>query len=301
MKSSGFLITVVLLTIIISLLCMWFYPSINDFMESNNMWNGIMNFDSTFGATNIDSLDSIPDSAESSALIAIPYLQYNDDDLSKMKQFVDRGGTLLVMDDYGYGNSILSTFNSDVKFSGKPLLDPLFCFKNQWMPRITDFSSEIKADGVEVLMLNHATALVSTGGAEVMAWSSPTSFLDINGTESNRPDDPQGPFPVAATFPSGKGTVVVISDPSILINTMVGRDNNYAFLEYFLSPNGEKKNIMIDRSHLSQTPLDISKTRLEEARQILASPYGQIGFVTLVFFAVSNYMLKKGWLLGRYS
>ncbi len=301
MKSSSYLFTVTVLVVIISFLCIWFYPSINDFMESNNMWNGIKNFCNEFGATNIDSLDEIPDPPEGTVLISIPYLEYNDDDLSKIKRFVDRGGILLLMDDYGFGNSILASFGDNVRFSSKPLLDPLFCFKNQWMPRIVDFTPEIKTAGIEVLMLNHATALSGVGEAQTVAWSSGASFLDMDESESQSSNEPQGPFPITARFRSGRGTVIAISDPSILINTMVGRDNNYRFLGYLMSPNGEKRNILIDRSHLSQTPLDISKTRLAGARRVLAGPYGQLGIVALIFFVVSRYTLKKGQLLGKYS
>lgn len=297
MKTSSLVFTVTALIVVVSLLCIWFYPSIQDFMESNNMWNGIQAFVDEFGATNIDALDDLPDTEEGAVLIAIPYLQYNDAELSRIKRFVDQGGILLLMDDYGFGNSVLSTFSDDVRFSNKPLLDPLFCFKNQWLPRVTDFSSDIKSAGIEVLMLNHATALATTGEAHVIAWSSGASFLDVDGSESRSTDEPLGPFPIAAEFRSGKGTVFAISDPSILINTMVGRDNNYAFLGYLMSHNGEKKSIFIDRSHLNQTPIDVSKTRLAGLRRVLAGPYGQIGIIALIFVAVSGFTLKKGRLL----
>lgn len=299
MKTSGFLFMVTVIVVIISLLCIWFYPSIQDFMESNNMWNGINNFDREFNATGVDSLDEINDLAAGTALISIPYLDYNDEDLAKIKRFVDRGGMLLVMDDYGFGNRILASFGKDVRFSNRPLLDPLFCFKNQWMPRVVDFSPAVKAAGIEVLMLNHATALTNAGNTEVAAWSSGASFLDLDESESRGPGEPEGPFPVAVSFESGRGKVVAISDPSILINTMVGRDNNYSFIGYLISPGGEKRNILIDRSHLSQSPLDVSKTRLAGVRRVLAGPYGQLGMVALLFIAVYQYLLKKGQLIGK--
>jgi len=283
--------------IVVSLLCIWFYPSVQDYMESNNMWNGIKDFQSEFNAVNIDSLVDIAEPAQGGVLIAIPYLPYADQDLSRIKQFVDAGGVLMVMDDYGYGNSILARFGDNIRFSNKPLLDPLFSFKNQWLPRITDFSPEVKAAGVNVLMLNHATALTITGEVNVAAWSSRASFLDLDENESKGEQEPAGPFPIAASFVCGRGKVIAVSDPSSLINSMVGRDDNHAFWKYLMGNNADKATIMIDRSHLGQTPLDVSKTRLAGARAVIAGPYGQLGIIALIFIVLSRYMLKKGQTL----
>ena len=153
MRVSSVLFAVVVLIIVISLLCIWFYPSIQDFMASNTMWNGIRNFSSEFNADNIESLGELPDVAEETALMAIPYLDYNNEELSQLKRFVEDGGTLLLMDDYGYGNSVLAYLGVSVRFTNKPLLDPLFCYKNQWLPRITDLAPRVKESGIDVIVL----------------------------------------------------------------------------------------------------------------------------------------------------
>ncbi|GAJ11003.1 unnamed protein product, partial [marine sediment metagenome] len=76
MRVSSVLFAVAVLIIAISLLCIWFYPSIQDFMASNTMWNGIRDFSSEFNADDIESLDELPDAAEETALVAIPYLDF---------------------------------------------------------------------------------------------------------------------------------------------------------------------------------------------------------------------------------
>ena len=113
-------------------------------------------------------------------MLSIPYLEYSNTELKSIEQFVDDGGTLLLMDDYGYGNSLLEYLDLDVRFSNRPLLDPLFCFKNQRMPKITDFSTEVQENNINIMVLNHATTLANTVDVEVIAWSSDTSFLDMN-------------------------------------------------------------------------------------------------------------------------
>jgi len=56
--------------------------------------------------------------------------------------------------------------------------------------------------------------------------------------------------------------------------------------------------ILVDSSHLSTTPLDVSRIRLLEIRQMLSNPYAVLGILLLVFLAVSVYALRKGDILG---
>jgi len=72
-RVSSVLFAVVTLILVISLLCIWFYPSVQDFMASNNMWNGIKDFSSEFNAGNINSSDDLPASPQETALVVIPY------------------------------------------------------------------------------------------------------------------------------------------------------------------------------------------------------------------------------------
>ncbi|MFC1966913.1 DUF4350 domain-containing protein [Chloroflexota bacterium] len=299
MRISSLLFAVVAIILVISLLCIWFYPSVQDFMASNKMWNGIKNFCDAFDADNIDSLDDLPVLPEKTTLVAIPYLEYSDEELLKMKRFVNDGGTLLLIDDYGYGNNVLAYLGMNIRFSNKPLLDPLFCYRNQWMPRITDFTTEVKASGISTIMLNHATTLINLEETQVIAWSSKASFVDMDENETWSQNEPKGPFPVAAKFRFGKGTLAIVSDSSIIISSMVGRDDNYRFIEYLTRYNGEQKEMLVDRSHLSKTPLDVSKTRLTSARERLSNPYALVGITAVIFMMVSRYTLKKGETIGQ--
>ncbi|MFC1939778.1 DUF4350 domain-containing protein [Chloroflexota bacterium] len=298
-RMPSLLFAVVAIVIFISLLCIWFYPSVQDFMASNKMWNGIRDFGVASGANNIDTMGDLPTIPGKTTLIAISYLEYSDEDLLKMKRFVDDGGTLLLMDDYGYGNDVLTYLGTNIRFSNKPLLDPLFCYRNQWIPRITDFAPEVKESGINVILLNHATALTNLEETQVIAWSSEASFLDMDEDEAWSQEEPKGPFPVAGKMRYGKGELAIVSDPSIIISSMIGRDDNYRFVEYLTHYDDEQKEILVDSSHLSDTPLDVSKTRLTSAREWLSKPYALVGIIALIFVTVSRYTLKKGETIGR--
>ncbi|MFC2056688.1 DUF4350 domain-containing protein [Chloroflexota bacterium] len=298
MRISNILFVVAIVIVVISLVCIWFYPSIEDFMSSNTMWNGIRDFSEEFNANNIESINDATDSPKDSVLVAIPYLDYTDEELSTIRRFLEGGGSLLLMDDYGYGNTILTYLGVDIRFTNKPLLDPLFCYKNQWLPRITDFDPKIKESGVNAITLNHATTLTNTTRQEVIAWSSDTSYLDLNENMVWDDDEPKGPLPVATELRIGKGKIILVSDPSILISSMVNQDNNYDFIKYLVRNDNEEKEILFANSHLTKTPLDVSKIRLVNTREALSSPYALLGITAMVFVVVSRYTLKRGGNIG---
>ena len=298
MKVSSILFSVFVLVLVISLLSIWFYPSIQDFMASNTKWNGIYNFSGEFEADNTDSLEALSDSPQNVVLIAIPYQDYTAEELAQIKQFVDAGGSLLLMDDYGYGNNILDYLGVVTRFAASPLLDPLFNFRNQNLPRITDFSSQVKESKIEVVMFNHATALTGVPESTGIAWSSSASFLDLNENGVLDQGELKGPFAVAAEFRLGQGRLALVSDPSIILNAMVDRDDNYEFMRYLTrDPEGQRE-IVVDISHLTKDPLDVSKTRLIDTRKALSSPYALVGITALIFVVVSRYTLKKGEFIG---
>jgi hypothetical protein len=297
-KPNSILLAVVAVMLIISLVCIWLYPSIQDLAAANNMWNGIKKTTSELHAETITSLDDLPDVPQNTALMAIPNKDYSDEEMARLQQFVEGGGRLVLMDDYGYGNRILAHMGVGITFAGQPLLDPLFCYQNQQMPRATDFSSQMQEQGISVITLDRATALSNVDGSEAIAWSSPSSFLDLDDDGIWQEGEPKGPFPVAAEFRLGSGTVDVVASPGMMINSLYQKDDNLLFVKYLTGYEAGTEKILVDSSHLSTTPLDVSKIRLLEIRQMLSNPYAILGILLLVFLAVSVYTLRKGEILG---
>ncbi len=293
---------VVLITLIVSLLSIWFYPSMQDFMAANATWNGTRRFSIEFNAKIPESLDNLPAASKEAGqrtLIVIPILDYSEEELLLIRNFVDDGGTLLVLDDYGKGNTIMSYMGLGLRFSGASLLDPLFSYKNQRMPRAVDFTPQLKESGIDTITLNHATALVNVGAGEALAWSSGASFLDGDGNGAFGKGDVKGPFVVAAEIKLGKGNVIAVADPSIMIDSMVGKDNNYEFMRYLTRRGDDAGTILIDGSHLPKSPLDIAKRKLYLAQRTLSNPYALMGLLSCVFIAVYRYTLWGGESTGR--
>ena len=298
MKPSTVLVSVLLVVIIVSLVCIWFYPSVQQFSAANSAWNGIRKTTSALGARIIASLDVLPDLPQDVTLVAIPNKDYSDQDIARLQQFVESGGRLVLLDDYGFGNRILAGLGVGITFAGRPLLDPLFCYRNQQMPRATDFNSQVQEKGISVITLDRATALNNVGASQVVAWSSPASFLDLNGDGSWQDGEPKGPFPVAAELRLGSGMIDVVSSPGVMINSLSQRDDNLLFMQYLTGGTDGTKRTLIDGSHMTTSPLDTSKIRLMEIRQTLSNPYASLGILLLAFLSVAVYALRKGDVLG---
>ena len=294
MKLSRIFSIVIALVLVISVVVIWFQSSVQDFMDANTTWNGIKDFMASFDAGTIDSIAALETVPSNSTLIVIPSLKFSDADTARLEQFVRSGGTLILMDDFGAGNDILEKLNISARFAPGVLLDPLFCYKNPEMPKIVSFSPAVAAVSVDAITLNRATSLENIGDGEVLASSSDTSFMDLNGNGSPDQNEPEGPFAVAVKYPMNAGIIEIVSDPSVIINTMLLMDENKQFMGYLIKAGAEESKVYVDKSHLISSPLDVTKTKLLAARRIVSNPFALIGALALVFVFVSLNATGKG-------
>ena len=298
MKTSRLMGMVIILVVFVSLAAIWFYPSVQAFMASNTMWNGINKFSKEFNVQNVDSVAALPAAPKNDVLIAVPYIPYTTDELTQMKQFVANGGKLIMLDDFGYGNSFLEYAGIAARFDNTPLLDPLFNYKNEYFPRILDFNTDVTASGIKMIAFNHGTTLSGVSQSQALAWSSNMSFLDTNQNGNWDQDESKGPFVVAASYNLGKGTLDLVSDSSPIINAVAGNNDNKLFVNYLINSNGTPDKVLFDRSHVTKSPLDASKIQLANARRVLSNPYTLVGIIALVFVIITWYVYRRGLLIG---
>jgi hypothetical protein len=140
----------------------WFYPPTGDFRADNPVWNGLQTFEKQENPTPINNLADLPAKAAGTSLVIIPYTQYTETELAEIRTYVTTGGTLILLDDYGYGNRILSNLGSGIEFTGKQLIDPLFDYNTKLLPRITDFAAGKITANVSSIVFNHASTLKVT-------------------------------------------------------------------------------------------------------------------------------------------
>ncbi len=251
---------------------LWFYPSSTDFAAGNPRWQGTRWSRTHLGIQGLRSSVDLPAEARGTALIVIPAVAPPASDVDRLLRYLTAGGVLIVMDDFGRGNAVLARTGTAARFHGGLLADPLFNYRNPRLPRITDFGPAAAAAGIREIVLNRGTALEETAALTVLARSSPLSYLDLNNDNRRDAEEAGGPFPVAAAASVGAGTLVLVSDPSLLVNDMLTLGQNRLFLEYLFRFAGTDAQVYLDEASLPRTPLDEAKAALARARAPLAYP-----------------------------
>jgi hypothetical protein len=192
--------------------------------------------------------------------------------LQAIRRFVESGGVLILLDNFGSGNDVLMVLGSAIRFSGRLLADPLFNLKNSRLPRILDFAPSPLTVGVEELVFNHATVLTGISTIQAAATSSAVSYLALNATGQREEGASRGPFPVLALEPHKEGYVVVVSDSSILINSMLSQADNRRLFQNAVGLAGANAQIFLDDVLLPEGPLDATKHALADTRRLLSGP-----------------------------
>lgn len=254
---------------VLCVISVWNYPTPTDFLLGNPSWNGMSGFARQWHALPLSSPAMLPQDAEATALVIIPYRPVSPTDVSRIGQYTRRGGTVVLLDDYGFGNQILDGLALPGHFAGIPLVDSLANYKSRYLPLVT---RTVLLPFGRVLVLNHPTALVGVPPEAVVAWSSPYSRLSGSGAALRRAEDVQGRFPVAAQWRLGRGTLFAVADPSILINGMLGLADNRRFIDKVLRSGGDPVRVFVDQAHLPATRLDQVQSTLHKGREVLGMP-----------------------------
>jgi len=271
MVTARFLGTVVFLTVAAVTVVLWVLPSSTDYSPSNPRWNGLRSVAREHGATGIDSFDALPSGANT-VLVVIPFLPPTAAEVTRLLGFVAAGGTLVLMDDFGAGNAVLEGLGVETRFAGQPLADGLFNHRSARLPRIIDIVPSPLTAGVELLVLNHATAISPLGSLRAVALSSAVSYLDTNDSGRRDAGEPKGPFPVAAVGRIGGGSLVLVADSSLLLNAMLPLGDNRRLAANIFALGGAHPRVLLDEAHLPRRPLDAAKAGLRAGREIISLP-----------------------------
>jgi hypothetical protein len=245
-----------------------------------------------FNLTSLVSLDELPLTPSETALVLIPSLPPSRSDLEALKAYVENGGALILMNDFGAGNAVLTGLGVEARFDDRLLVDPLFTHRSRRLPRIVDLLGGPLAEGVETLVLNHATVISEDPGLRIVARSSLASFLDANKNGQRDPGEPQGPFTIAGLARVGVGRAVLISDPSIMVNGMLDLGDNRRFVRNVLGLAGPVGKVFVDQSLLPRAPMDVAKLALVRGRAALAHPSVSFALIVAVL-AIPLMLLAK--------
>jgi len=272
-------------------------PPQDDFDLSNPYWNGLSKFKSRINPAitlNLQQLPSEVNPSSSTLFLIGPTKPFSKAETSVVNAFLERGGIVVVMDEYGSGNELLAELAVQASFTGYEMRDPLFRGKDSRLARIIDLKPSLYTANVSSLMLNCAATLwISTEDkrSEVLAYSSYFSYLDENLNGLPDEGEPKGPFPIIARIAWKNGTLILVSDSSLFINAMIDEaDNNN-----FLSDLAAYRQVLIDTSHWEISRLTLFKAQLTEAYGLAKA--NEVKYTLLATLAVLTFKLQ--WVEGK--
>ncbi len=253
-------------------------PPTEDFNPMNPFWNGLSKASEALRFSMVEDLRrmsvyaGLGEAHGLALLVLAPSTPFTREEAEAVKGFLMGGGLLILADDFGTGNELLTILGLDLKLNGSLLLDPLFKLKSRRLPEI------IQATGVggEGLTLNYATVITGSGFRS-LATSSSFSFLDLNSNLEWDPGEPRGPFTVAAEAGYGAGRIIVVSDPRFMINSMFEVGGNARFAGHLLM--GRRP--LLDTSHWRPSPLSKAKEILATAFYLISLPEARYSLASL--------------------
>ncbi|MCO8256329.1 DUF4350 domain-containing protein [Haladaptatus sp. AB618] len=149
---------------------------------------------------------------------------------ASLRNFVHRGGTVVVMDDRANtSNALLASLGARARSDGSVLRDERHNYHSPAMPIATNVSNGPLTRNVHRLTLNYGTA-VRPHGATPLVSTSDFAYRDSNDNGTLDADESLDSYPVVTAENVSKGRVVVVGDPSVAINSMLSRPGNERFV-----------------------------------------------------------------------
>lgn len=284
MKLGTAIIWSLILSAVTSVAFLVLTPPVDDFNTGNPYWNGMSSTTSEIGLKAMPASGFSGISAKGSTVIVIgPDTGFSDAYISAARSFALAGGVLVVMDDFGTGNSLLSGLfegtGLGASFSGAWLADPLYMHRSQYYAKVDTLAGDA--------VMDYGTAIVGLAGDfEIIANSSAFSYLDENRNGRCDAGEQVGPFPVAASFDYGGsgGRVIVVADPSMAINAVSGLEENSAFIMSLI----EGRDAYVDTSFRSQTAFSWAKSATTGALSSLYVPEVRYLVAIVGIFAIAS-------------
>jgi len=265
------------------------------FSTYNAAWDGASDLRETATEQDADPVVALntteyaeADPTSTIAVILSPDEPYTPQERERLASFVEQGGTLVVAADFGpHSTPLLEAVGAQTRFDGAPLRDEQEYYRSPALPVATNVSGSPETAGVDQLTLNHATSLDAANNTTVLVGSSEFAYLDRNRNGELDESEALASRPVVVREPIERGTVYVVSDPSLFINAMLERSGNAQFVRNLFA---DRETVVLDYSHVTGAPpLAVALLTLQD------SPFWQVAVGSVGIGAI----LWGRWLQQR--
>jgi len=224
------------------------------------------------------------------AFVVAPDREYDTADAARIRQFLDDGGTLVVLENFApAGNALLEDVGATARVDGRLVRDEQEYADAPTMPVATNVTEHPLTGGVDQLTLNYAS-VVEPGESTVLIRTSEFAYLTEDESVELDDDTELVSAPVATVESVGAGRVVTVSDPSILINVMRDRPDNEQFLRGLYAG---ADTVLLDRSHADGIPALASAVLLLRRSWLVQAVVGGLGLGLLAWVAEGGGLLSR--------
>ena len=251
-----------------------------EFSRYNTGWNGTSAFFSGLDRHRVtDILDPEELAAyrnDSLLLVIAPKRQPTSQETAAYRAFLERGNMIVIADDFGTGNAILKSIGSRIVILPGNLSSIDREYADPYSIVVYRTTNTSPVQSVSALVLNRPAPLE---GGEPLIMSSIMSWVDENGDKRINSDEVMGKFPVMAKERIGNGELVVLSDPSIFVNTMQDLDARWDNQRLIQDLVDRTSPVLIDQMNSRTSDTEGMSTMLHVLRTTLSI---EIVFVVLL-------------------
>ncbi len=233
----------------------------------------------------ITSYDLEP--ARSTFVILGPKRNFDSQEIDYLHNFLIEGGNVLLADDVGTGNSLLESLDgTSSRFVKDPVLDLSFEKKPHFVVAY-DLREHHITNNVSHILMNKPTSIEPDQNATSLIYTSRASWLDKNRNGIWDQNEPKGGFPVLSVEPYGRGSLILLSDPSILINSMRDKLDNGIFTNNLLGYiSRDRENVVFDESHREENIIYTLIYTTNYPSNIVAYGVVAIALITSIFIMI---------------
>jgi len=246
-----------------------------EFSMFNTKWNGCSKFAKLLKEKGkvvpiLYSYNSIELKKLDGVLVVIgPSVEFSEPEAKEVKEFLKHGGTVFVADDFGTANTLLEKLGVKARFSRKKLKN-LFYIKNENFPLLVRINNPILAQNVSKVILNVPSTITGIKkdacGCRVFGSC------------------------VLAELEYEKGKIILLSDPSILINEMF--DENKNFIKNLIQSFNFALFYYDEAHHLDFNPYSVTTVYIHKELDKEKASFVFLSVVILAIFIESGAALK---------
>ena len=291
-------LSALLFSILLVAFTLYYWPIGDAYYPFNYGWNGCSTVFMlpTHASLLYSYTDPLP---AGNGLLAIigPRIAFSADEAGRIHDFLTGGGTVLLADDYGTGNSLLQNLNVTARFSGKAIADLYFYSKETIFPVISQFQPNPLTNNLTSILMAHPSYIenASTSGFMELAESSPFSFIDNSGNGTFYGTEATQSYPVMASTRIGSGVLVLVSNADLFANELIDQLNNTILFRNLLS--NTSGTVVFDMAHVARARLtDIRaafRSEVEGLAVVLQSTFLRTVITLGIILAFSGAFLRR--------